>query len=281
MLKYIPFLTFLFCFSSVTHSQNRPNVSENIIKTELMLQILGDSITKGSNDLTREAAISEFNARFFDLLSDSSTFNYPFDSLKTISKIKSANGQVRIYTWLQQSRSTGTYKYFGVVQKMVPKTGKIKLIGLMELKSTTAEAESIEFKADTWFGAVYYDIIEKKSGKNTYYYLLGWHGNDRLTNKKVIDLLFFDPWDNITFGAPVFSDENKRLKYRVVFEFSAQAVMLMRYDKKKKMIVFDHLSPSSSSVKGQYQYYGPDFTYDGYYFKKGIWYYRKNLDLRN
>jgi len=102
-----------------------------------------------------------------------------------------------------------------------------------------------------------------------------------LTNKKVIDVLFFDQWDNITFGAPVFLDENKKLKYRVVFEFSAQAVMLLRYEKKKKMIVFDHLSPTSPSAKGQFQYYGPDFTYDGFYFKKGIWNYRKNLDLRN
>jgi len=281
MLRYILILSLTFCFSLLAHAQIQPTASENILKTELMLQVLGDSIIKGSNDLIREAAISEFNARFFDLLAEPSTFNYPFDSLKTISKVKSADGRVRIYSWIQQSRTTGKYKYFGVVQRLDLKTGKMKLIGLLELKSATVEAESIEFKADTWFGAVYYDIIEKKSGKNTYYYLLGWHGNDRLTNKKVIDVLFFDLWDNITFGAPVFLDENKKLKYRVVFEFSAQAVMLLRYEKKKKMIVFDHLSPTSPSAKGQFQYYGPDFTYDGFYFKKGIWNYRKNLDLRN
>lgn len=281
MLRYLLMLFVICSLSQITHAQNQTNYPELLIKTELMLRVLGDSITKGSNDLSREAAISEFNARFFDLLADPATFDYPFDSIKTVSKVKSADGKVRIYSWIQQSRTTGNYKYFGVVQKKDLKTGKIKVIGLVELKSATHDAENIEFKADTWFGAVYYDIIEKKSGKNTYYYLLGWHGNDRLTNKKVIDVLFFDPWDNITFGAPVFSDESKKLKYRIIFEFSAQAVMLLRYEKSKKMIVFDHLSPTSPSAKGQFQYYGPDFTYDGFYFKKGIWYYRKNLDLRN
>ena len=57
--------------------------------------------------------------------------------------------------------------------------------------------------------------------------------------------------------------------------------MSLRYEKKKKMIVFDHLSPSSPSLKGKYEYYGPDFTYDGFSFKKGIWHYRKNLEMRN
>ncbi|MBL7915546.1 MAG: hypothetical protein JNL49_10925, partial [Bacteroidia bacterium] len=55
----------------------------------------------------------------------------------------------------------------------------------------------------------------------------------------------------------------------------------LRYEEKKKMFVFDHLSPASPSAKGQFRYYGPDFTYDGYRFKKGLWYYKSNLDMRN
>jgi hypothetical protein len=91
----------------------------------------------------------------------------------------------------------------------------------------------------------------------------------------------FDFWNNPDFGMPVFLDDKKRKKTRVVFSFNAQAVMLLRFNKKKKMIVFDHLSPASPSQKGQFRYYGPDFTYDGFQFKKGKWNYRSNLDLRN
>ena len=45
--------------------------------------------------------------------------------------------------------------------------------------------------------------------------------------------------------------------------------MMLRYDDKLKMIVFDHLSPSKPSYEGKYQYYGPDFSYDGLIFEKG------------
>ncbi len=116
------------------------------------------------------------------------------------------------------SRADGTFKYFGVVQRMNPKTKDIKLTGLVEGKLTTQEASSAELKADSWYGAVYYEIIEKKIGKSVYYFLLGWQGNDRLTTRKVIDVIYFDFWDNLTFGAPVFSDEDKKLKHRLIFD---------------------------------------------------------------
>jgi hypothetical protein len=188
---------------------------------------------------------------------------------------------MRIYTWILPSRSNGTYKYFGVIQRKNLKTQEMKLIGLVDMKTSNEESELAELKYDSWNGAAYYEIIEKKVGKKVYYFVLGWQGNNNLTTCKVVDVIYFDLWNNVSFGAPLFMDENKKIKHRIIFEYNAQAVMLLRYEKKKKMIVFDHLSPSSPSAKGQFQYYGPDFTYDGLSFKKGMWQYQKNLDLRN
>jgi len=34
-------------------------------------------------------------------------------------------------------------------------------------------------------------------------------------------------------------------------------------ERKMNMIIFDHLSPSKPSYTGNYQFYGPDFSYDG------------------
>jgi hypothetical protein len=57
--------------------------------------------------------------------------------------------------------------------------------------------------------------------------------------------------------------------------------MKLAFDEKKKMIVFDRLSAPPNAEKNQYEFYGPDFRYDGYRFKKGYWLLQKDLDLRN
>jgi hypothetical protein len=272
------FLLMLYFFPLSGQSLNN---NDQIRKTELQLRQFSDSIMKGSTDQVRQVALAAFNPVFLDLLNNPATFNYPFDSLPAVSKLSSRDKFLRIYTWILPSREKGTYTYYGIIQRINPGTKQFKVIGLQDFFLETADAEVNELKADTWYGAAYYEIIEKKINKKTYYFLLGWKGNDRLTTKKVADVLYFDTWDNITFGAPLFTDEKKKKKHRLVFEYNAQAVMLLRYDKKKKMIVFDHLSPSSPSGKGQYRLYGPDFTYDGLQFKKGVWNYKSNLDLRN
>lgn len=252
-----------------------------IQKKEMVLKLLTDSMMRGSSDRVRMAATSEFNVYFADLLKEPESYSYPFDSIKPLSKLKSKDGAIRVYTWFQPSREDGTFRYYGMIQKYNAAKKELKTIGLSEVKTDSDTIETKEMRAESWLGAVYYDITEQKLNKKTVYYLLGWQGNDRFTSRKVIEVLSFDQWDNITFGAPVFTDENGKKKFREVFEFTSEAVMLLRYLPKKKMFVFDHLSPASGMAKGQYRYYGPDFTYDGYRLKKGLWYYKSNLDLRN
>jgi hypothetical protein len=47
------------------------------------------------------------------------------------------------------------------------------------------------------------------------------------------------------------------------------------------MIVFDHLSPANESYTGNYQYYGPDLSFDALRFENGIWELKENIDVRN
>ena len=255
--------------------------TDSIRKAEMQLRQFSDSITMGSTDRIRQFSLASFNPAFLDLLKNKETFNYPFDSLPTISKLSSNDKKLKIYTWLIASKETGLYQYYGVLQRINPVSGEMKVIGLTDFKIPVEIADTSELKTDTWYGAAYYELIEKKIGKKPYYFLLGWKGIDFETTQKVIDVIYFDFWDNPTFGAPVFTDETRKKKHRLIFRYNAQAVMSLRYDKKKKMILFDHLSASSPSMKGQYKAYGPDFTYDGLQFKKGTWIYKSNLDLRN
>ena len=57
--------------------------------------------------------------------------------------------------------------------------------------------------------------------------------------------------------------------------------MMMRYIPELDMIVFDHLSPSRPEYAGDLRFYGPDFSYDGFKFIKGVWVLQSDLDLRN
>ncbi|MBA7588034.1 hypothetical protein ES708_30082 [subsurface metagenome] len=67
----------------------------------------------------------------------------------------------------------------------------------------------------------------------------------------------------------------------IEFEYNEKAVMSLRYNKDAKMIVFDHLSPSNASLQGNYEFYGPDFSYDGLTFEKGIWVHYENIVITN
>jgi hypothetical protein len=260
----------------------KPLTVDSIRNAEALLVQYADSMVRGSSDAVRRAYCALFNPMINDLLRHEITFAYPFDSLKVLSKLKSPDGKVRVYTWFLQNRSTGGYEYYGMLQRINPKSGEFKVFGLMEQKHATDFAEINVFESNEWYGAVYYDIIERRVKKKTYYFLLGWHGVDRASTRKLIDVVQFDQWDNMDFGAPLFSGQpGPKIKYRVIFEFNANAVMLLRFEKSRKMLVFDHLSPSSPSLKGQFSSYGPDFTYDGYFFKKGRWIYKSNLDVKN
>lgn len=273
-------MAFLF-FSSLPVASPAAGVDSTFIRTEQKLKILADSILRGSSDAARQGALAEFNPVFWDLLNTPGAFEYGFDSLTTVSKIRSADRRVRILTWILPSRNGDSYTYYGVLQVAGKENQAHKTYGLTESKMATDEAVLTELKPGTWYGAVYYDIVETRSGKQTLYTLIGWHGNNRQTTRKVIDVLTIDPYGDLTFGVPVFATESEKYACRVIFEFNAGAVMLLRYEPKMKMIVFDHLSPSSPGLKGRFEHYGPDFTYDGYRFRKGKWELKKNLELKN
>jgi hypothetical protein len=71
------------------------------------------------------------------------------------------------------------------------------------------------------------------------------------------------------------------MRNRVVFEYSARVSMSLRYDAAKKRIVFDHLSPAKPSFEGNYEFYGPDFSYDAFAFIDNYWVLEENIDIRN
>ncbi len=227
-----------------------------------------------TDDSKKTQVNEKIKQQLSQLLSLPGSFEYPFDSLRHIGVVYPPDSTFRIFTWNLSFRD-GTYRHYGILQRKegLPVTLTDRAPAIVHPTDTVTGPE-------TWYGALYYRILKNKWKNRTYYTLLGLSLHNSLTNRKVIDVLTFDRKGRIRFGAPLFDLDGKTL-YRIIFEFNAHISMLLHYDDRMGMIVYDHLSPARPELKGLPQYYGPDSSYDGFFFYKGKWRLREDLDVRN
>lgn len=237
-----------------------------------------DSTRKTSNDSCKLILCQQVVKTFQSILIKSYTFSMPFDSLKRIGKVQSPDLKFRLFTWNVQL-SDATNKFFAIIQLNPSKDSACKLI-VLEDKSQifSGNLSTAMFNPNNWYGALYYEIIPTKIKDKTIYSLLGMHFNGLFTNKKIIESMYFDENQNPVFGFPIF-EYNQHLQNRILFEYSINATMSLRYDKRLKMIIFDHLSPPSPLYNGDYKFYGPDFSFDGLKFDGNKWVYQANIDF--
>jgi hypothetical protein len=266
-MKY--FLAGIFVVSSCFAFAQKPQPDFSVRMDTL--KVIGRSILGGKTDSARIASNEKFLSLMQEMLNISESFEASFDSVTNVSVLPSHDGLLRIYTWTLPKVDMSAYTYFGFVQYMDKKKKNLKVIRLQDASAMAENPQSLKLKSDNWFGAVYYDITESKKAGKKYYTLLGWKGNDRTTTKKLIDLMYFKK-DSLLFGYPLFKSE-KGYVNRVVFEYASIAVMSLRFEHSKKMIVFDHLSGGSSNITG------PDGKYDAYKLTKGRWEYVKDVDV--
>jgi hypothetical protein len=226
------------------------------------------------NPYKRERKASQFFDELYTVVQHAGSFYYPFDTLKNIGKIYSPDQRLRIYTW-NIPVGIDDNLYFGIIQYYANR--EKKYIAL-RLEDSPDQNQPISIKG--WPGALYYQIIETKHAGKKYYTILGLNLSNRLSNKKVIDILSIDDFDRLDFCSKLF-EYNGRLTDRIVFEYDEKANMTLRYNDSKQMIIFDHLSPQKPSLEGNYQFYGPDFTYDGLKFENGVWTHFTNIDVTN
>jgi len=224
----------------------------------------------------------EINGSFVKTLVEalkvSNSFFYPFDSLKNVSVIKSPDQAFRILSWYVLLEN-GTYRYYGAVQ-MNTKSGPLKLYPLIDQTENLGDPNVIT-NNQKWFGARYYEIVPVTSGNRLpYYILLGWKGNTQITTKKVIDVLSFNK-DNLNFGAPVFEGKELKGKNRIIFEYAKSNAMTLKTDLKAGMIVFDHLASFDPEIKGKFEYYGSDGTFDGFKIIGGRLKLQEDITLNN
>jgi len=234
---------------------------------------------------TAEAQIPEDrlakNAVFIKTLVSSlkthTSFAYPFDSLKNVSVVKSPDNAFRIFSWFV--RINESYRFFGAIQ-MATKDGSLQLFPLIDGTDNISDVNIITNNKN-WYGARYYEIVPVQNGKQPYYVLLGWKGNNEKTTKKVMDVLSFEKNEPI-LGKTVFEGtKSGNAKNRVVFEYNKLNSMTLTLDRTVNMIVFDHLAPFSDDLVGNYEYYASDLSFDAYKIANGKLKLIENIELKN
>lgn len=230
-----------------------------------------DTLRNSYNQQKRFVYNDSFKTILRKFVETEGSFDVDADSINTVMFKRSEDRKVRAITWLMADND-GNYKSYGVVQ--YKQKHNIENFWLNEkLGREKKELENNDFTQAEWPGGLIYQIYEFKYKRKTRYLIMTFHGLDTKVNRKSIDVMTIDK-EGITFGLPVFKryEDDQDPDYRVLFTYSDQATMTLRYDDKDKMIVFDKLVPAAGFVSGVDEFLIPDGTYSAYKpLRKGKW----------
>ena len=193
------------CFSQRIHKNDNPFLKQ---KEDSLKSYAGDMV-QNINAQNRFNADSLFTKMFVRALKISNSFYYPFDSLQTISKLYPPDSSFRIFTW-QLVINDNIIRQHGAIQ-MKTSDGALKLYPLIDKSDVTINLADTMGNNKGWIGAVYYRIIQTKSGNQNYYTLIGYDENNIRSDRKIIEVLNFIN-DEPEFGGRYFSFENDTSK---------------------------------------------------------------------
>jgi hypothetical protein len=276
MKKVLVFL-FLVIGSKLSMAQDKIALYEDSLKT------LGATFMSDSSEINRVQANYDFIRMFVNSLKEKNSFNYPYTQLqKFIAVKKSEDNKFRLFTWFTQL-DNGDYRYYGAIQVNNP--NKLELYPLVDNSQNlnlVTNLSDTTLATNQWYGAVYYQIVPVVGIKDPYYILLGWKGKNLQSNSKVLETMFFKEGKPF-FGRQVLEQSPKSNVFnsRIIFTYTKDANMMLRYLKNDKMFVFDHLVPQNKALEGMFDLYAPDLSYDTYKFKFGKWVILENIKFTN
>ncbi len=252
-----------------------------LIQQESILLTDAALIINGEDEKERFEANKRFIPALVNALKNSGSFNYTFDSLSNyISILYPADNSFRIFSW-QFTKDNGGYRYFGAIQ--MNQSAELKLFPLIDFSDSIPAENLIHSKLNPnqWHGCVYYNILEHKHKKKTYYTLFGWDGNDLWSTKKLMDVLHFENGKPV-FGYPFIEnpENEKQLLHRFIIQFRKDASVTLNYNKEEKKIIFDHLTAPEQRLSDMSFTFLPDGTYSGFKWKKGRWQFVEKIKIK-
>ena len=271
---------FFFLFTKALGQPSGNNNQQQLIAFQDSLKQISYKMVNDSIEPERYNASYKLIKTLLTALKTPYSFDFTFDSVKSISIQSSSDKRFRIFSW-HVMNNDGSYRYYGTIQMNKP-DGKLELFPLIDYTSVFKNPSDSATTHDKWFGAQYYKIISVLNNVPIpYYVLLGWKGNTIKSTKKIIEILYFKD-GKAHFGMPVFDGDPDNLKKkRIIFEYDRRASMFLNYEPTTNTIVFDHLAPPDPQLKGKFELYGPDFSYDGFKLVNGRWKFVQDLELKN
>jgi len=277
-IRRILLFSAIFAFQLVEISAQTPTTDEEVLIQKLRNDF--DSLKVFTNDDAKRKLNAVIISEIDTILNNPKSFNFGLDSLKSLGKVMAPDNSFRILNW-NLSFNDFSYSYFNFMQ--FNPNGKFGY-KFFQIKDTRPKIdpsiENIQYTKDNWYGALIYKILLDSYKRQNYYTFFAIDHNNMMSKFKFIDVITFNDKGEPAFGKPIFKTI-RALRSRVVFEYSSQVVMGLKYDDKLKLIVFDHLSPERPDLAGDFKFYGPDFSYDGFKFEDGLWVFQSDLKLSN
>ena len=295
--KLITVIFFQTLCVTAVFSQNKSDMA----RYQQELTQLFEKTFNASTDNERYNANEQAVLLLEEALLEEKSFAWKWTFDNNVSVLTSDDGKFKVFSWAV-IRDNGEYECFGMMQVYNPKTEEYDVHVLHDKADEIFNPEESTLMADSWYGAVYQDLITIRYEGKVSYTLIGWTGGNTIIQRKVIEPVSFKSNSSQPiFGAPVFKhDRNIR---RVLLQYAKKAAVNVRYDEqyyevqekkkekkngkmvtvtvsheeKEKMIVFDDISPVIEGMEGLYQYYVPSGLENAFYFNKGKWVLRENI----
>lgn len=275
-MRRIPPYIYLFCLHLIVMSGRAQSAKNSFTASmqahEDSMKIYAFDIVNAREAGDRFRADSIFTRLLVRALKEPHSFSYPFDSLKTISRLYAPDSSFRIFTW-QVVKDENTFRRHGAIQ-VNTKDGSLKLYPLLDKTTLLENTAHIATSNEDWIGAIYYRIIENSFNGRKYYTLFGYDENNFRSTKKRIEVLRFDEQGRPIFGGPFFSFEKdetpKPEQTRFSIEYKKDGNASIRYDDEMKMIIYDHLISENNQPEKKYTYV-PDGDYEGFKWENGKW----------
>lgn len=274
-MKVKLFFTFSIFFSFSLFAQTN---STPLAQKEKEVKAYLTKLRTAHDDSSLLKSNKAFASAFYEALQLKGAFNYSFSSFhKSIGDIYSQDHLVRIISWNVQMTDKSQYYFAFILKRDDHRKEEVTVTQMHRKNQDLSQLTNRTINKNNWYGGLYYKIIDANRGGRDLYTVLAYCTNQKDVSTKMIDILSFRHGIP-ELGYPLFTTDNRRERpKRIIFQYSHKATMSLRYDAGRKMIIFDHLSPQTASMKGIRAYYVPDFSYDGYAWNGRKWLLKKDI----
>ena len=247
-----------------------------LVKAETRLQGLFNQLYSDSLS-DAEPFLDTIRREMTESLAMQGSMDFSWNRLDKIGVITSRDKKIRLFTWHLMD-DFDHYRYFGFVQ-VAMKKGKSRFYELKDNGKPQRGIMKLDQSKEDWYGKLYYQVLTNQYKRKTYYTLLGMDFNNGLSTIKSVEVMAIQRSTPLFVRSLFFNGRDK--VDRFVLEYSDQVAISVRYNQGSGMITFDHLVPFHPIYENNFEFYGPDGSYDGLEFSGGLWNHHSDIDARN